>query len=66
MLKLSTTLQISESGRHVVKIVRANKTRKHLMVRQKGIDLNHDFYVVVGNQCRTENAYTGHQHIIVI
>ena len=27
-------------------------------MRQKGIDLNHDFYVVVGKQCRTENAYT--------
>ena len=25
MLKLSTTLQISESGRHVVKTVRANR-----------------------------------------
>jgi hypothetical protein len=27
-------------------------------MRQKGIDLNHDFYFVVGKQCRTENAYT--------
>ena len=26
--------------------------------RQKGIDLNHGFYVVVGKQCRTENAFT--------
>ena len=33
-------------------------------MRQKGIDLNHDFYVVVSKQCRTENAYTGHQHNI--
>ena len=23
-------------------------------MRQKGIDLNHDFYIVVGKQCRTE------------
>ena len=22
---------------------------------------DHDFYVFVGKQCRTENAYTGHQ-----
>ena len=35
-------------------------------MRQKGIDLNHDFYVVVEKQCRTENAYTGHQHNIFI
>ena len=27
--------------------------------------LNHDFYVVVGKQYRTENAYTGHQYIIL-
>ena len=25
-----------------------------LMIRQKGINLNHDFYVVVDKQCRTE------------
>ena len=24
--------------------------------------LNHDFYFVIGKQCRTENAYTGHQY----
>ena len=24
------------------------------MMHQKGIDLNHDFYVVVGKHCRTE------------
>ena len=36
------------------------------LMRQKGIDLNHDFSVVVGKQCRTENAYTGHQHNIFI
>ena len=33
---------------------------------QKGIDLNHDFYVVVGKQCRTENVNTGNQHNIFI
>ena len=41
---------------------------KHLgkltKIFQKGIDLNHDFYVVVGKQYRTENVYTGHQHNI--
>ena len=26
-------------------------------IRQKGIDLNHEFNVVVGKQCRTENAF---------
>ena len=35
-------------------------------IRQKDIDLNHDFYVIVGKQCRTENAYTGHQYNIFI
>ena len=25
------------------------------MIEQKGIHLNHEFYVVVGQQCRTEN-----------
>ena len=25
-------------------------------IHQKGMHLNHDFYVVVGKQCRTENA----------
>ena len=25
-------------------------------MRQKGIDLNHDFYVVVGRQCLTEST----------
>ena len=27
------------------------------MMDQKGITFDHNFYVVVGNQCRTENAY---------
>ena len=29
------------------------------MIEKKGMHLNHDFYVVVGKICRTENAYTG-------
>ena len=29
-------------------------------------DFGHDFYVVVGKQCRTGNAYAGHQHNIFI
>ena len=28
-------------------------------IHQKGIQLNHDFYVVIGKQCYTENAYDG-------
>ena len=36
------------------------------MIHQKGIDLNHDFYAVVGKECRTENVYTGHLHNILI
>ena len=36
------------------------------MMNQKGNTLDHDFYVVVGKQCCTENAYTGHQHNIFI
>ena len=30
------------------------------MIEQKGMTFYHDFYVVVGKQCRTENAYAGH------
>ena len=29
-----------------------------LYMRQKGIDLNNNFYLVVGKQCRTEKVYT--------
>ena len=36
------------------------------LTQQKGMDLNHDFYVVVDKQCRTENAYTGHRYNIFI
>ena len=32
---------------------------------QEGTTFDHDFYVVVGKQCRTENAYAGHQHNII-
>ena len=35
------------------------KFTNHLMIHQKGMRLNHDFYVVVGKQCSTENAYDG-------
>ena len=35
-------------------------------IELKGMHFNHDFYVVVGKHCRTENVYTGHQHIIFI
>ena len=42
------------------------KSYKREKMRQKGIDLNHGFYIVVGKQCRTENAYTGHQHNVFI
>ena len=34
------------------------KSGKQKVIRQKGTDLNHVFYVVVGKQCRTENVYT--------
>ena len=30
---------------------------------RNAFDLIHDFYVVFGKQCRTENAQTGHQQI---
>ena len=33
---------------------------------QEGTTFDHDFYVVVDKQCRTENAYAGHQHNIFI
>ena len=35
-------------------------------MEQKGMTFDHDFYVVFGKQCRTENAYAGHQHNIFI
>ena len=37
-------------------------------MEQKGMTFDHDLYVVVGlgNQCRTENAYAGHQNNIFI
>ena len=35
-------------------------------MEQKGMTFEHDFYVVVGKQCRTENVYAGHQHNIFI
>ena len=35
-------------------------------MEQKGMTFDHDFYVVVGKQCCTENAYAGHQHNIFI
>ena len=28
---------------------------------RKGTTFDHDYYVIVGKQCRTENVYTGHQ-----
>ena len=34
-------------------------------MKQKGMTFDPDFYVVVGKQCRTENAYAGHQHNIL-
>ena len=35
-------------------------------IELKGMHLNHDIYAIVGKQCRTEKAYTGHQHNIFI
>ena len=32
---------------------------------QEGMTFDHNFYVVVGKQWRTENAYAGHQHNIL-
>ena len=36
------------------------------MMEQKGMTFDHDYYVVVGKLCRTENAFVGHQHNIFI
>ena len=33
--------------------------KKDKMIELKGMHLNHNIYVVVGKQCRTENAWTG-------
>ena len=35
-------------------------------MEQKGMTFDHNFYVVVVKQCRTENAYARHQHNIFI
>ena len=35
-------------------------------MEQKGMTYDHNFYVVVGKQYPTENAYAGHQHNIFI
>ena len=43
----------------------APKIQKILM-EQKGMTFDNDFYVVVGKQCRTENAYAVHQNNIFI
>ena len=33
-------------------------------MEQKGMTFDHDFEVVVGKQCCSENVYAGHQHNI--
>ena len=38
----------------------------YFLMELKGMTFDHDFYNVVGKQCRTENAYAGHQHNIFI
>ena len=38
----------------------------NIVMIQEGTTFDHDFYVVVGKQCRTENVYAGHQHYIFI
>ena len=40
--------------------------KQNKMIEQKGMNLNHDFYVVVGKLYRKENAQTGHQYNIFI
>ena len=41
--------------------------QKNIWIKQKGMHLNHDLSIVVGKQCRTENAWTGrHQYNIFI
>ena len=38
----------------------------HALMEQKGMTFDHDFYVVVGKQYRTENTFACHQHNIFI
>ena len=40
------------------------KIKPVLVIHQKGMHLNHNFYVVVNIKCRTENAAMGHQRNI--
>ena len=35
------------------------------MIEQKGMHLNHDFYGVVGKQCRTKNTEKEHKLIYI-
>ena len=43
-----------------------NKICKGNVRIQEGTTFDHNFYVVVGKQCCTENVYAGHQHNIFI
>ena len=43
-----------------------NRRVNSYIIEEKGMHLNHDFYVVLGKQCCTENAVMGHQHNIFI
>ena len=40
-------------------IVGENNVSTPKIIHQKGMHLNHDFYVVVGKQYRIENTYYG-------
>ena len=48
------------------KIFFTSDTRSPWVMEPNGMTFDHDFYVVVGKQCRTEIAYKGHQHNIFI
>ena len=52
------------------KLKKRNKEKESCTNKYKdgteGYDFDNDFYVVFGKQCRTENAYAGHQQNIFI
>ena len=63
--------RLDAEGNHAIKVFnisedilneyRKNNIIKHL-IEQKGMTFDHNIYVVIGKQCRTENVYACHKH----
>ena len=51
---------------HIISYINSKHPHKLIRMELKGMTFEHDFFVVVGKHCRTENVYAGHQHNIFI